>query len=227
MPLHLQSKLLRVLQEREFQKIGGEKIIRVDVRIMAATNHDLAQQVEAGRFRKDLFYRLGVVSLTIPPLRTRPEEIKELIYNLISKKFVKNSADENPVAPAALRALIAYSWPGNVRELMNVLERAFLLGNGSQITAADLPVEMLSGLDHKLSMSGEFTACREPVFALQWKEARQAMIEDFGQRYFEMLMKRSAGKMAEAAKMAGITTRALHQKLAFYGIKKESFKQKN
>ncbi|MFZ5953095.1 MAG: sigma-54 interaction domain-containing protein, partial [Candidatus Rifleibacteriota bacterium] len=142
MPIHLQSKLLRVLQDKEFQKIGGEKRIQVDVRVIAATNHDLQSDVDAGRFRRDLFYRLSVVNILIPPLRDRPEDIAPLIRKLIDQLPPRSAQNRRIVSDEATEAMIAYSWPGNVRELMNVLERAILLGDGQRIDIGDLPEEI-------------------------------------------------------------------------------------
>jgi Nif-specific regulatory protein len=133
--LTLQAKLLRVLQEKEFQRVGGMKDIRVDVRIVAATNRDLRRAVRAGAFREDLYYRLNVVTIVLPPLRERPEDIPLLLDH-----FVAHYCHE--IDPAAREALLAYRWPGNVRELQNVIERAVVLSPGPMITIRDLPAEI-------------------------------------------------------------------------------------
>jgi DNA-binding NtrC family response regulator len=139
MPLHLQVRLLRVLQEREIQRLGGEKSIPVDVRVIAATNRDLAKEVEQNRFRQDLYYRLCVVTLTIPPLRERTGDIPILTQNFIEHFRSRIGSQVDSVSAEALDAMVQYAWPGNVREVMNVIERAMLLSNGSQITIEDLP----------------------------------------------------------------------------------------
>lgn len=143
MPLHLQVKLLRVLQEMEFERVGGTQTIRVDVRIIAATNRDLKKEVELGRFRSDLFYRLNVVNIHLPPLRERVEDIPLLIAHFLDK-YSKEAGSKNTftVDKEAMRCLMEYHWPGNVRELENVIERAILLASENVITLADLPLEV-------------------------------------------------------------------------------------
>ncbi|MHC5039857.1 MAG: sigma 54-interacting transcriptional regulator, partial [Planctomycetota bacterium] len=139
MPLHLQVKLLRVLQEHEIQRIGGERLVQVKVRIMAATNRDLAEAVETKQFRRDLFYRLSVVTLTLPPLRERREDIPDLVVNYID--FFSNTIGQSVegIEERTLAALVEYDWPGNVRELSNVIERAVLLCTEEKITMRDIP----------------------------------------------------------------------------------------
>lgn len=143
MPLHLQVKLLRVLQEMEFERVGGTQTVRVDVRIIAATNRDLKKEVEAGRFRSDLFYRLNVVNIHLPPLRERVEDIPLLVAHFLDK-YGKETADGKTfkVDREAMKCLMEYWWPGNVRELENVVERAILLCSGNVITLSDLPLEV-------------------------------------------------------------------------------------
>jgi transcriptional regulator with GAF, ATPase, and Fis domain len=131
LPPHLQVKLLRVLEERRIQPLGSERPIAVDVRVLAATNRDLEIEVGEKRFRTDLFYRLNVVSLTLPPLRERREDIPELLQSYIDHFRARLPSDVATVHPDALEALTAYDWPGNVRELINVVERAVLMARGS------------------------------------------------------------------------------------------------
>jgi len=140
----LQVKLLRVLQEMEFERVGGTRTIKVDVRVVAATNKDLKEEVEAGRFREDLFYRLNVVHLHIPPLRQRPEDIPLLAAHFLKKFAAENVRGEVRLSPEALKLLLQYSWPGNVRELENVMERAVILCSDNVITENDLPGELAS-----------------------------------------------------------------------------------
>lgn len=228
MPLHLQAKLLRVLQNKEFKKIGGEKKIQVDVRVMAATNHDLMKEVEEGRFRRDLFYRLGVVSIVIPPLRIRPEDIVGLVRGFIDHLVPRSSSARRSVSKEAMEALLAYDWPGNVRELMNVIERAILLGDGKIIQLEDLPAEMVS-FPHKkkidsIGQESEQMVMEPQVLQLKWKDSRSQWLDRFEKAYFEALIQRCSGKVGEAARQAGITPRALHQKLSRHGIVKEKFK---
>jgi Nif-specific regulatory protein len=139
---NLQAKLLRVLQEKEFQRVGGVKDIRVDVRILAATNRDLRQALQKGTFREDLYYRLNVVSITLPPLRKRREDIPILVHHFVDRYCREVNRAPLGIEPAALNLLQAHAWPGNVRELQNAIERAVVLSPGPEITVADLPVEV-------------------------------------------------------------------------------------
>lgn len=225
MPLHLQTKLLRVLQDKEFQKIGGEKRIQVDVRIVAATNHDLQQAVDAGRFRRDLYYRLSVVSLLIPPLRERPNDVAILANRLVNE-LPPRSLHRRSIDEPSLEAMKAYDWPGNVRELMNVLERAILLGDGQNIRIEDLPSEIAAERKRTPIDPGSVTENFGLVkaAAMSWKQARIEFVARFEKSYFEELMRSCRGRIGEAARRAEITPRALHQKLTRHGINKEEFK---
>jgi two-component system, NtrC family, response regulator HydG len=137
-----QPKILRVLQEGEFERLGGTRTMRVDVRIVAATNQDLAQMVRDKRFREDLFYRLNVITINVPPLRDRREDIPVLAHHFVRVYAAKNNRKLEGLADEAVRQLEAYSWPGNVRELENVVERAVVLARGGRIEVADLPPEI-------------------------------------------------------------------------------------
>lgn len=141
----LQTKLLRVLQDREFQRVGGSDTIRVDVRLLAATNKDLRGAMARGQFREDLFYRLNVVSVTLPPLRARRDDIPALAEHFLQRAFVEMKRPVMPLDAEAHALLCAYDWPGNVRELANVMERAVVLGRGPTISPIDLPTEVRQG----------------------------------------------------------------------------------
>ncbi len=145
LPLPLQAKLLRVIQSREFRRVGGKHPIKVDVRIIAATNRDLLTRVAAGTFREDLFYRLEVLPLTVPPLRERREDIPLLVDHFIRKLNRHNEKQIRGVSPASLDLLLRYHWPGNVRELENCIERAAVMADGDTLEAQDLP-EILQSL---------------------------------------------------------------------------------
>jgi transcriptional regulator with PAS, ATPase and Fis domain len=138
----LQTKLLRFLQEREFERVGGTQPIRVDVRIIAATNRDLKNAVREGHFREDLYYRLNVVPLTLPPLRDRREDIPGLVNYLLRRSALETKKNFTGITNEALRKLVAYEWPGNVRELANVIESAVVLGHGPELTLHDLPAKV-------------------------------------------------------------------------------------
>jgi Nif-specific regulatory protein len=170
---HLQAKLLRVLQDKEFQRVGGVKDIRVNVRVIAATNRDLRQAMQKGAFREDLYYRLNVVSLTLPPLRDRKEEIPVLVDHFLERYCREMGRAKMGIEQVAMDALYVYRWPGNVRELQNVIERAVVLSPGAMILVTDLPAEVrqqTSGsgeagaqahaLDPALSLSEAMTAFR-------------------------------------------------------------------
>jgi len=152
LPLPIQSKLLRILQEGEISPIGG-RIEKVDVRIIAATNKNLRKQVEMGLFREDLFYRLNVIPLTVPPLRERSEDLPSLVSFFIQKYCRKNKRDNLTVSADTLRLIENYSWPGNVRELENAMERAVILCRGHQITPEDLPPEISNATDARLQLN--------------------------------------------------------------------------
>ena len=136
LPSETQVKLLRVLQEREFERVGGTKTLRVDVRVIAATNRDLAQALAAGKFRQDLYYRLNVFPVRLPPLCGRPEDIPLLVHYFVARYAAKIGRTITRVPPDAMQRLVAYSWPGNVRELENVIERAVILSSGPELAVA-------------------------------------------------------------------------------------------
>src|SRR5438046_2546382 len=140
MSFKLQVKLLRVLQEHEFERVGESRTIRVDTRVIAATNQSLEDEIEAGRFRDDLYYRLNVVPIYLPALRERPEDIPPLARFFLEHYSEENRRDAPRLAPAVLKTLQTYDWPGNVRELENYIERAVVLANGDELTAESLPV---------------------------------------------------------------------------------------
>ena len=137
MPLHLQVKLLRALEGRHIQRLGGEHPIEIDVRVMAATNRELKTDMEAQAFRADLYYRLAVITLTIPPLRERREDVPELAQDFLHNLRRQLGGKAIRFHPSALRALVQYDWPGNVRELINVIERAILVAPGEEIGSSD------------------------------------------------------------------------------------------
>ncbi|HJV22325.1 MAG TPA: sigma 54-interacting transcriptional regulator, partial [Holophagaceae bacterium] len=137
LPLEVQAKLLRVLQDGEFQRVGGEKTLKVDVRVIAATNRDLQKEVAAGRFREDLWYRLNVFPITVPPLRDRKEDIPILAQSFVDRACQAQGRSELGIPKSVLQALQAYPWPGNVRELQNVLERAVVTSEGTSLRLAD------------------------------------------------------------------------------------------
>ncbi len=146
MPMDMQAKLLRVLEERSFRRVGGTTLIKIDIQLLAASNRDLAVMIQEGRFREDLYYRLKVVDLHLSPLRERQEDIPELVGFFIRKNNAHLGVNVRDITPRAMQALVAYRWPGNIRELSNSIERAMLFCNGDVIDLPDLPAADLAGL---------------------------------------------------------------------------------
>jgi two-component system NtrC family response regulator len=208
MALGLQVKLLRVLQEQEFQRVGGNTDIKVDVRIIAATNKDLKEEVEAGRFREDLYFRLNVVRVDVPPLRQRRSDIPFLVAHFL-KKFAEKLGRQVPeVDPEVTRALYSYSWPGNVRELENVVERAMVLSSGRIITAEDLPPEIreLQGTEGDLGN------------LISWEKGLAETLEAIEERLIRQALQRTDNVQAQAAKILGVSRSNLQYKMKKYGL---------
>ena len=219
MPLHLQSKLLRVLESHEIRRVGGEKSIPVDVRVMAATNRDLEEEVKTKQFRKDLYYRLNVVSLTIPPLRERTEDVPELVESYIEYLGPRIGCPVTDITDDALEALCKYTWPGNVRELINILERAMLICENDMITTEDLPQSIT-----ELQISHETDTQADEMMDQPLKAAQKSILEKFERNYFTSLLCLTEGRVGEAAKKAGIDTRSLYEKMKKYGLNKKDFR---
>ena len=205
----LQVKLLRVLQEMEFERVGGARTIKVDVRVVAASNRDLKEEVEAGRFREDLFYRLNVVHLHLPPLRQRQEDIPLLAAHFIKKYVQENLRDKTRITPEALQVLIHYAWPGNVRELENVMERAVILCSHNTISPQDLPAELAPAPAEPRLDIDRFIPLNTPL-----PEALDAIEEQMIRRALE----KSAQVQVRAAELLGITKSLLQYKLKKYHL---------
>ena len=199
----LQVKILRVLEERKFERVGGAETIGVDVRLVVATNRDLKKMVEAGTFREDLFYRLYVVNLTLPPLRERDGDIVLLAQHYLKALAAEHGKKVSGITSEAMDALLAYPWPGNVRELRNVIERMVVLGAGEKLTVRDLPAPLrLAG--------GRAGAAVRPGSAL--RDAERQLIEE--------ALRRHKGSRTRAARDLGISRRTLHRKLNEFGLRK-------
>lgn len=221
MPAGLQTRLLRVLQDSKVRRLGSESSQKVDVRVIAATNRDVASSVESGVLRQDLFYRLAVVTLELPPLRERREDIAPLFLSHVERHGAETSrSDIRGVSDEALEALTHYDWPGNVRELINVAERSVLLSDGPLIERHDLPPPM----NHGGSAPSAPPAPAESLFSLPLDEARETVVDDFERQYLERLLQRERGRMAQTAAAAGISTRTLYNKMQRLGISKRAFK---
>jgi len=203
MPLSMQVKLLRVLQERELTRVGGEKVIPVDVRVIAATNKDLDDLKNRGLFREDLYYRLNVVSLEIPPLRKRRDDIPLLARHFLDMFSAKNNKEIKGVTPKAMDLLIRYEWPGNVRELMNAVERGVVLARTDYLDDRDFSI-----IQPTSQQSDEALSYIEPAMPLEAVEKGAIL------RMLEFV----DGNKSEAARRLGITRKTLHKKLKKYGV---------
>ena len=202
----IQAKLLRVIQEREIQRVGGDKPVGVDVRILAATNRDLKKEVEAGRFREDLYYRLNVVTVTVPPLRERAEDIPLLAQFFLSRFAEKNRKRIKGFTPSAMDHLIHCPWPGNVRELENAVERAVILSVGEYVSERELPL-----CDPVGGGSASPAAATDAAAGLAGRP-----LEDVEREVILATLDSCDGNKSEAARVLGITRATLHKKLKKY-----------
>lgn len=204
MPLTMQVKLLRVLQEREITRVGGEKVIPVDVRVITATNKDLLQLLKEGAFREDLYYRLNVVGLEIPPLRTRQDDIPLLAQHFIEMFAAKNKKEIKAFTPKAMDSLLRYDWPGNVRELMNAVERGVVLAQSEYLDDTDLRIFHEGSHEN----SGPVRLSHETPRPLEEVEKETVM----------RTLESAGGNKSETARRLGITRKTLHKKLKKYGV---------
>ncbi|MCB9886928.1 MAG: sigma-54-dependent Fis family transcriptional regulator [Planctomycetes bacterium] len=218
LPLLLQVKLLRTLQDHRVRPVGSERDLLVDVRVIAATNRDLLAEMRAGRFRADLYYRLAVVAVTIPPLRERRADIPVLAGNHVESICVRLNRRPVTIEDDAMLALVAHDWPGNVRELANVLERAVLLGDGVRVRRQDLTgIAASSGGETGRGLSAELEAMPHAA-------ALAAVTDDFERRYFTALLTACRGHLGEVARRAGVSPRTVFSKLERLGLRKEQFR---
>jgi two-component system response regulator HydG len=203
----MQVKLLRVLQEREITRVGGSEVLTVDVRLIAATNRDLLKEITAGRFREDLFYRLNVVTLHVPPLRARPEDIPLLSQAFLTRFAAKNHKTIKGFTPQAMDRLLHHSWPGNVRELMNAVERGVVLSRGEYLDEKELSILMPE------------TGSLPPLAAAPLAGgAEHPSLETVERETILKALDAAQGNKSEAARRLGITRRTIHQKLRKYGV---------
>jgi DNA-binding NtrC family response regulator len=225
MPLHLQAKLLRVLQDFEVHRVGSEQGVEVNVRVMAASNRDLEEESRAHRFRRDLFYRLSVVELEVPPLRERRQDIPALAESIVQRIAPKIGVDLCDFTENAMQKLCSYDWPGNVRELSNVIERALLLCEGSQITLADLPLGIaeVNGRGLPLSSTEEADDTRAWLNKTL-PEVCQETLDRIERMYLTLMLTETRGRIGLTAQRAGIHPRGLYAKMKKYDLKKETFR---
>ena len=199
----LQVKLLRVLQEREFERVGGTHSIKIDVRLIAATNRDLNEAVRNGEFRQDLYYRLAVVKLTMPPLREHREDIPMLTRHFVQKYAKRSKVKAKPVSREAMAALVNYEWPGNVRELENAIERALVMGSSDAVLLEDLPESLLEQESPAEMHQGKYHA--------SVKELKKQLIVD--------AVEQTRGNYVEAAGILGVHPNYLHRLIRNLGLK--------
>ena len=226
--LDLQPKLLRVLEQREVKRVGGSKPIKVDVRVVAATNRDLETEVREGRFREDLFYRLSVVRLKLPPLRDRKDDIPALVKRFLGSGRFNHTADGEArvteIASTALACLMEYDWPGNVRELHNVIERAVSFAETARIEVRDLPDHIaLGSLADGVPMLGEPTAAGKnagpsPDVDGPFKDAKEVWIASFERDYIAKLLEKNNNNISHAAREADIDRKYFRKLMKKYGI---------
>jgi len=208
MSLMMQVKLLRALQEREFNRVGGEATIQVDVRVIAATNKDLMEQIDDGAFREDLYYRLNVVELEVPPLSHRKEDIPLLAQHFLATFVAKNRKEIKGFTPQAMDNLIRYDWPGNVRELMNAVERGVVLAR----------TDYLDVTDFAFMRSSMLQTDRDSADSAALSVKGDAPLEEIEKAAILSTLQAAGGNKSEAARRLGITRKTLHKKLKAYGV---------
>ena len=209
MPLALQSKLLRAIEEKRVTPIGSDRVVEIDVRFIATTNKDLHAEVERGAFRRDLFYRLSVMPVSIPPLRERASDIPLLAAHFLDVSARRSKKAVRAIDGAAMQALCRYAWPGNVRELENVIERAVIVAKGDTIT------------DVERFLAGE-TARSRVDLSLPFRDAKARVVEEFERAYVAGVLEKEGGKLTAAAKHADMDPKNFHEKLTRYGLRRPS-----
>ena len=209
--LALQAKLLRALEEQEFRRVGGNKLIKVDVRIVAATNRELEKMVASKEFREDLYYRINVISLKLPPLRDRKEDIPLFVLHFCAKFARKTGKVIKGCEPRAMDLLTQYSWPGNVRELRNIMERAVTLAENEVVGTHDLVQQVLNG-------NVDSMGCTEISTNLPYREAKELWINHLESRYLPKLLDRFDGNITHAAEWAGIDRKTIHRLLKKHNL---------
>jgi two-component system, NtrC family, nitrogen regulation response regulator NtrX len=202
MSLKAQAKILRILQEKKFERVGGNKLIDMDVRVLAATNKDLEEEMKAGRFRQDLYYRLHVIPLCVPPLRDRKEDIKPLVERFLMDFTTKEGLEPKTITDEALSLLMKHDWPGNVRELKNIIERLIILTPSNEITAKDIPF-----LNTK--EESEAALCDQSLTGDSLKDAKM----DFERQFILKKLEENEGNISKTAEAIGLERSNLHKKL--------------
>jgi DNA-binding NtrC family response regulator len=215
MPLETQAKVLRVLQERMLERVGGNQPINIDVRVVAATHRDLEKEVEEGRFREDLYYRLRVVQVDLPPLRERAEDVPALVDRFLANLAERHGREKMRISVEALNALTRHDWPGNVRELRNVVEQAGVLATPPEIQPSDL------ALMKKRNKSGLDAIPEEGV---SFAEAKRRAVEEFERAYLLRALREHDGNISRTAESIGMVRQSLQQKIRELGLRTEDWK---
>jgi len=204
----MQAQLLRTLQDGEVRPVGGAEAIRVDVRLVCATNKDLDAEVKAGRFREDLYFRINVVTVHLPPLRERREDIPILVAHFLAKLARRERRSPAALSPEALKLLSAYAWPGNVRELENAIERAVAVAKGNVVLPSDLPPEVGGGAGTAAAAAAGGGGTTEGGII-----ADRPTLAELERRYIQLVLSESAGNKKKAAEKLGIDRRTLYRAL--------------
>jgi DNA-binding NtrC family response regulator len=216
-PMSMQIKLLRVLQERRFERVGGSEPIDIDVRVIAATHQDMEKLVKDGKFREDLYYRLNVVRIDVPPLRDRPEDIPVLVAHFC-QKYGRPGQPPPAVSPEAMDVLLKCAWPGNVRQLENAIERAAVTARDGVILPKNLPGDVgrrTDGKPHPFQVD-----LNRPL-----PDQLAEITAEFEKRYLRRALKKTRGHVGKCAEISGLSRRSITDKIAHYDIKKEDYKK--
>jgi two-component system nitrogen regulation response regulator NtrX len=212
MPLTTQGKILRVLTDQSYQRIGGQRPVKVDVRVLSATARNLTEEITAGRFREDLFYRLNVVPVRIPPLRERREDIPEMVNYFLARFAAERRMSTPSMSDEAMAALQAHDWPGNVRQLRNIIERTIILAPGDRVACIDVDLLPPEVLENQNAMGGSTAGVA--IMGSPLREAR----ESFEREYLKIQIRRFSGNISRTASFIGMERSALHRKLKALGI---------
>lgn len=222
--LAMQVKLLRLLQEGEYKAVGANVIRKVDIRFIAATNQNLGEMIKSGDFREDLFYRLNVFNIHIPPLRDRLEDIPLLAAHFLAKYTNQYGKDIRRISSEAMKILMSRNWPGNVRELENVIERGIILGTGPSLESMDLEMPSHTSAEMPEGMP-EVIETSEELFSMPFKEAKDKLIERFQTEYISKVLSRNEGNVSQAARESGLKRQYLHRLMRETSIDSKSFKK--
>jgi two-component system nitrogen regulation response regulator NtrX len=212
MPLTTQGKILRVLTDQSYHRVGGQRPVKVDVRVLSATSRNLQDEIAAGRFREDLFYRLNVVPVRLPPLQERREDIPELVDHFLARFAAERRMAPPAISDEAIAALQAHDWPGNVRQLRNIIERTIILAPGDRVSCIEVDLLPPEVLDNQGGVGGSGTAMA--IMGSTLREAR----ESFEREYLKIQIRRFSGNISRTASFIGMERSALHRKLKALGI---------